>query len=392
MRRFCLSAICFFVCAAALLHAAPSPECLVYVGTYTDRGLVLPARENAPGARSQGIYVFRLDLDSGQLTSLGLAAETPNPTYVAVAASGKFLYAVNEVSKFQDEPNGSITAFAIDPRDGHLRSLNQVSARGAGPCHACLDHTGKNLLAANFGSGSIAVFPIAADGSLRPASAFAQDHGSGPNPRQATPHAHSINVSPDNRLAIAAEFGTDRLLVYRFDASAGTITPADPAQVTMKPGSAPRHFTFHPDGKTAYSLNEIDSTVTVLRYDATTSRFQPLQNLSALPDGFRGQNTAAEVLAHPSGKFLYTSNRGHNSIAVFAIDPDGKLRLVTHVASGGKTPRGFGVDPTGRWLIAANQSTHNLAVFAIDPTTGIPRATGVTANVHTPVCVKFLPL
>lgn len=378
------------IMTAALSRAASNPECLVYIGTYTDRGLVLPARDNAPGERSQGIYVFRFDLATGQLTPAGLAAETPNPTFLTLATSGKFLYAVNEVSQFRGEAAGSISAFSIDPSTGRLTLLNQVPARGTGPCHISLDHTGKNALAANFGSGSIAVFPIQPDGSLRPASAFAQDHGSGPNPRQAAPHAHSINVSPDNRLAIAAEFGTDRLLVYRFDAEAGTITPAEPPQVTMKPGSAPRHFAFHPNGKFAYALNEIDSTVTALRYDSARGAFETLQNLSALPAGFSGQNTAAEVVAHPSGKFLYTSNRGHNSIAVFAIDAEGKLRLITHVACGGKTPRGFNVDPTGRWLLAANQSTHNVAVFAIDGDTGIPRATGVSVAVHTPVCVKFL--
>ena len=245
---------------------------------------------------------------------------------------------------------------------------------------------------ANFGSGSAAVLPLNPDGTLRPASAVVQDTGSGPNPRQAGPHTHSFNVTPDNRLAVAAEFGTDRLSVYRFDATAGSLRPADPPQVVLRPASAPRHFTFHPNGATAYSLNEIDSTVTVLAYDAARGSFRELQNLSTLPADFKGHNTAAEVLVHPSGRFLYASNRGHDSIAVFSIDAEGRLTPVAHVASGGRTPRGFSLDPSGRWLITANQDTHNIVVFALDPATGIPAPTGQSLEVRSPVGVKFLQL
>lgn len=380
-----------FLASATVLAAAPSP-CFVYVGTYTDWELLVPVHHNPPGERSKGIYVFRFDTDSGKLTPLGLAAETANPTYVTFAASGRFLYAVNEIYQFQGAPTGTVSAFSIDAASGRLAFLNQVVSRGTGPCHISIDHTGRNLLVANFGSGSAAVLPLSADGTLQPASAVVQDTGSGPNPRQAGPHTHSFNVTPDNRFAIAAEFGTDRLSVYRFDAAAGSLRPADPPQVVLKPGSAPRHFTFHPNSAVAYSLNEIDSTVTVLAYDGARGTLRELQTLSTLPDGFKDRNTAAEVLVHPSGRFLYASNRGHNSIAVFAIDGTGRLKLVADVASGGRTPRGFSLDPSGRWLIAANQDTHNIAVFAIDPATGIPAPTGQSLEVRSPVGVKFLQL
>ena len=371
---------------------AATPPGLVYVGTYTDWELFGPPRRNPPGERSQGIYAFRFDADTGKLTPLGLAAATDNPTYVTFAPSGRFLYATNEVYRFNGEPTGTVSAFSIDAASGKLTFLNQVVARGTGTCYAAVDHTGKTLLISNFGSGSVAVLPINADGSLRPASAFEQDSGAGPNPRQATPHAHSFNVTPDNRLALAAEFGTDRLLVYRLNPDAGSLTPAEPPAVTLKPGSAPRHLTFLPNGRVAYSLNEIDNTVTVLAYDAARGSFRELQNVSTLPADFKDRNTSAEVVAHPSGKFLYTSNRGLHSIAVFAVDEAGRLTLKANVPSGGRTPRGFSVDPTGRWLIAANQDTHNIAVFAIDQATGIPSPTGQSLEVRLPVCVKFLPV
>ncbi len=373
------------------LNAAAASSTLVYVGTYTDWELFGPPRRNPPGERSQGIYVFRFDNDTGKLTPLGLAAATDNPTYVTFSPSGRFLYATNEVYRFRGEPTGAVSAFSIDAATGKLTFLNQVVARGTGTCYAVADHTGQNLLISNFGSGSVAILPLNPDGTLRPASAFHQDTGSGPNPRQATPHSHSFNVSPDNRFAFAAQFGTDQLSVFRLDAATGSLVPGDPPSFALKPGSAPRHFTFHPNGRVAYSLNEIDNTVTVLGYDADHGSFHELQNLSTLPAEFTGRNTSAEVIVHPSGKFLYTSNRGLNSIAVFAVDESGRLRLLTNVPSGGRTPRGFSLDPSGRWLVTANQDTHNLAVFAIDAATGIPAPTGRTLEVPTPVCVKFLP-
>lgn len=382
-----LSLIALF---AALEAGAADPPRLVYVGTYTDWSLLVPVHRNPPGERSRGIYAFRFDSEKGVLTPLGLAAETVNPTYVTFSPSGRVLYAANEIYEFGGRASGSASAFSIDRESGRLTFLNQMSSGGTGTCYARVDLTGRNLLIANFGSGSVAVLPIGADGSLSPASAFVQDAGSGPNPRQAGPHAHSFNVSPDNRLAIEAEFGMDRLFVYRFDAAAGTLSPADPPFVALRPGSAPRHLTFNPKGDVAYCLNEIDSTITVLAYRRDRGSFRELQTVSTLPAGFAEKNTAAEVLVDPSGRHLYASNRGHNSIAVFNVDDTGKLTLATLVPSGGRTPRGFCIDPDGRWLITANQDTHNIAVFAIDPTTGIPAATGQSLDVRSPVCVKFL--
>jgi 6-phosphogluconolactonase len=374
----------------AAVSAGGAAECFVYVGTYTNWEELGPNRRNPPGEPSRGVYVFRFDLERGKLTPLGLAAETRNPTYLTFAPSGRVLYATNELYQFRGEPSGAVSAFAIDSVSGRLTLLNQVSARGTGTCHAQVDRTGQALLAANFGSGSVAVFPLNADGSLREASAFDQHAGSGPNPRQAGPHAHAFNLAPDGRFAIASEFGTDRLHVYRFDAAAGTITPAEPPFVALKPGSAPRHLAFRPAGDVAYSLNEIDSTLTVFAYDASRGGLRELQTLSTLPAGYADRNTAAEVIVHPSGKFLYASNRGHHSLAVFAVAADGRVQLVTHVPCGGRTPRGFAVDPKGLWLITANQDTHNLAVFSIDSVTGIPAATGQSEEVRSTVCVKFL--
>ncbi len=386
-----LARVLLLIALAMPAGASFAATCLVYVGTYTDWELFGPPRRNPPGERSKGIYAFRFDLERGELTPLGVAAETDNPTYVTFAPSGKVLYATNEIYRFEGKETGTVSAFAIDATTGRLTFLNRVISHGTGACHAVVDRTGANLLVANFGSGSAAVLPLAADGRLREASAVVQDTGAGPNPRQATPHAHAFNLTPDNRLALVSEFGTDRLAVYRFDSTKGSLTPAEPSHVSLKPGSAPRHLAFHPNGTLAYSMNEIDNTVTALSYDATRATLMPLETVSTLPADFTGRNTAAEVIAHPSGKFLYASNRGHHSIAVFAIAPDGRLRPVAHVPCGGRTPRGYAVDPTGRWLIVGNQDSHSIAVFALDPVTGIPQPTGRTAEVRTPVGVKFLP-
>jgi len=310
---------------------------------------------------------------------------------VTFSPSGRYLYAANEIYQFQGQPAGAVSAFAVDPATGRLNFLNQVSAGGTGTCYVRTDHAGRNVLAANFGSGSVAVLPVNPDGTLRPASAFVQDTGSGPNPRQAGPHAHSFNISPDDRFAIEAEFGMDRLVVYRFDAAGGTLRPADPPFVAMAPASAPRHFTFHPNGRIAYGLGEIDSSITVLAYDPARGNFQIRQTISTLPADFKGKNTAAEVIVAPSGRFLYASNRGLNTIAVFAIGTDGRLAPVAQVPCGGRTPRGFCLDPLGHWLLTANQDTNNVAVFALDPATGIPAANGESVEVRSAECVQFQP-
>jgi 6-phosphogluconolactonase len=352
---------------------------LVYVGTYT-------------GPQSKGVYAYRFDSRTSRLTPLGLAAETMNPSFLAVDPSGRFLYAVNEVGEFAGQKGGAVSAFAIDRKTGKLRFVNQVSSRGSGPCHVSLDKTAKHVLVANYGGGSVAVFPVLADGGLGEASAFVEHQGGSVNPeRQERPHAHAIETSPDNRFVLAADLGLDRLLVYRFDAARGTLTPNDPPAAPVSPGAGPRHFAFAPNGMFIYVINEIGSSVTGFSYDAARGALQELQTISTLPADFQGQNDDAEVAVHPSGKFLYASNRGHDSIAVFAIDAQkGTLSPIEHVPTQGKTPRNFAIDPTGLHLIAANQNSNSLVVFQIDPQTGRLKGTGQVIEAPSPVCVTFV--
>jgi len=371
--------------------AAADRRYLVYVGTYTDWEALEPSHRTPPGVRSEGIYAFRFDSATGKLEPLGLAAAAENPTFLTFSPNGRFLYAANELYRFGGQASGAASAFSVDRATGKLTLLNQVAARGTGTCYVRTDRTGQFLLLANYGSGSVAVAPVKPDETLAPVVSFVQQSGSGPSPRQAGPHAHSLNATPDNRYAVAADLGADKLFVYRFDAGTGSLTAADPPSLALKAGAGPRHLSFHPNGRLAYALNEIGSTVTVQAYDPARGTFRELQTISTLPADFEGNNTAAEVLVHPSGKFLYASNRGHNSIAVFAIDERGMLKPLAHVPSQGRTPRGYSLDPEGRWLIAANQDTHNIAIFRIDPNTGIPAATGQSLEVRSPVCVKFLP-
>lgn len=365
---------------APLARSAEKGRFLVYIGTYT-------------GGESKGIYAWRFDAGSGVAAPLGLAAETVNPAFLAVHPSNRYLYAVSEISGRGGKPEGAVSAFAIDAASGKLTLLNQVSSRGAGPAFVAVDHTGRDLLVANYGGGSVAVCPIHSDGRLGEATAFVQHTGSSVNPqRQREPHAHSINVSPDNRFAIVADLGLDKLLVYRFDAASGSLAPNDPPFAAVKPGSGPRHFTFHPNGKFAYVINELASTVTAFSYDAARGALTALQTVSTLPKDFTGSSTTAEVQVDPAGKFLYGSNRGHDSIAVFAIDPaKGTLTPVERVSTQGKTPRNFRIDPTGSYLFAANQASGNVVIFRIDAKTGRLTPTGQVLSVPSPVCVKFVP-
>jgi 6-phosphogluconolactonase len=349
----------------------------VYVGTYTGRG-------------SKGIYAFEFNLQTGEASQPRLVAETPNPSFLAIHPSLRFLYAVNEI--WGGSKEGTVSAFAIQP-DGSLQFLNQQSSKGVGPCHLTVDKTGKFVLVANYGSGSVAVLPILPDGRLGEATCAIQHEGKSVNPqRQEGPHAHSINLDPANKFAIVADLGIDKLLVYQFDATKGTLKPNDPPFVATAPGAGPRHVAFHPNGKFVYAINELNSTVTAYRYDAAKGALSEIQTVSTLPEGFTGTNTTAEVQVHPSGRFLYGSNRGHDSIAIFAIDGEGKLTPIGHQPTQGKTPRNFGIDPTGTYLLAANQDSDNLVVFRINSQTGKLELTGLTLEIPTPVCVKFLPL
>jgi 6-phosphogluconolactonase len=361
------------------IHAADG-QYFVYVGTYT-------------GPQSKGIYLYKLDSASGKLTSLGLAGEIANPSFVTLHPSGRFLYAASEVSSFNGERAGAVGAFAIDPKTGGLSLINKVSSRGGGPCHVVVDKTGKNVLVANYGGGSVAVLPIGEDGRLGEASSFIQHKGSSVNPgRQKEPHAHCVTLSPDNRFLMVADLGLDQIVVYRFDAAKGMLTPGDPPFAKVNPGAGPRHLTFHPGGGFAYVINEIQSTLTAFAYDAGKGVLKEIQSISTLPEGFTGQSSTAEVELLPSGKVLYGSNRGHDSIAVFSVDPAGKLTLVEETPSGGKVPRNFAIDPTGTFLLAANQKSDNVVAFRIDPKSGRLMPTGEKLDVPSPVCIKFLAI
>jgi 6-phosphogluconolactonase len=371
--------------AAALLVAplgrsAEKGRFVVYFGTST-------------GRESKGIYACRFDAGSGVATPLGLVGEAANPSFLAVDPTNRYLYATSEISSYGGQREGAVSAFAIDAASAKLTLLNQVSSRGAGPCFVTVDHTGRNLLVANYNGGSVAVCPIRNDGRLGEATAFVQHTGSSVNPqRQREPHAHSINVSPDNRFAIVADLGLDKLLVYRFDAAKGALTPNDPQFTAVKPGSGPRHFTFHPGGRFAYAINELASTVTAFSYDAARGALTEIQTVPTLPKDFAGNSTTAEVQVDPAGRFLYGSNRGHDSIAVFAIDPSkGTLTPVQHVPTQGKTPRNFRIDPTGSYLFAANQDSSSVVIFRLDARTGRLAPTGQVLAVPSPVCVKFVP-
>ena len=359
--------------ALVLPAAFGQGDLIAYIGTYT--------RQN-----SKGIYAWRFQPSTGKLTSIGLAGETSNPSFLAVHPNQKFLYAVNENGQ------GTVTAFSIDPATGNLTMLNQVSSHGNGPCHVALDKSGKWLFIANYGSGSIAAYPVGADGKLGEASATVQHKGSSVVPsRQRGPHAHSANLSPDGKFLLVTDLGLDQVLTYKLDPGKGSLDPGDPPFTKTAPGVGPRHLAFHPNGKFAYVCNEIVSTVTAFGYNAANGSLQELQSVSLLPkDVTVANNSAAEIAVHPNGRFLYASNRGHNSVAVFAIDAaKGTLTLIDNTSTEGKTPRNFAIDPTGGYLFAANQDAGGVVVFRIDQKTGKLSATGEKLDAPFPVCVVF---
>jgi 6-phosphogluconolactonase len=377
------------LCTASLASAAPpgrSGKYLVYIGT-------------EGGNTSKGIYVYRYDAATAQLTPLGLAAETMDPSFVAVHPNGKFLYAVNEVGNYRGPNSGGVSAFSIDRSNGDrskgkLTLLNELPTRGADPCYLTVDRTGKYVLIANYSGGSVIAFPILEDGRLGEASAFVQHSGHGANPaRQEGPHVHSIDLSPDNQFAFVDDLGLDELFVYKFDAAKGSLTANDPPFAKFDPGAGPRHFAFHPSGKFAYVISEMQSTVTAFAYGSAGGTLQALQTVTTLPADFKGHNDDAEIEVHPSGKFLYASNRGHDSIAVFAIDSSkGTLTTVEIASTQGKEPTNFEIDPTGTLLFVANKKTQNIVVFKIDQKTGKLTPTGQVLEVPTPMSMKFVAL
>jgi 6-phosphogluconolactonase len=353
-------------------------QLLVYIGTYTT-------------SKSKGIYLSRLNLSTGKLSSPTLVVTTANPSFLAAHPHGKVLYAVGEISDFGGHKTGIVSAFSIAPQSGKLTLLNQQPSGGAGPCHVSVDAAGKCVLTANYASGRVAVLPIAPDGQLGEWSAFIQHAGSSIHPRQAGPHAHFITTDPSDHFALVCEMGLDKVFCYRFDASKGSLLANDLPALSLKPGAGPRHLAFHPNGRYVYVVNELNSTVTGLTFNAGRGALEEMQTLPTLPEKFSGENTAAEIQVHPSGKFVYASNRGHDSIALFSVAPDtGKLTSLGHQETHGKTPRHFALEPGGRWLVAENQGSDSIVVFSVDTQTGRLTPTRQVLEVCAPSCVVFL--
>lgn len=351
---------------------------MMYVGTYT--------RET-----SAGIYAYRFDSESGTAEEIGLVAEMREPSFLALHPTGQFLYAVSETDDFDEDGSGSVVSFRISARSGALTKLNEVSSRGGWPCHLNVDANGSMLIVANYKGGNVASFPINEDGSLGEASSFFQHEGSSVHERQDQPHAHSADFSADNGFAFFSDLGLDQVKIYQADPEAGTLAPHDPPGVSVEAGSGPRHFAIHPSGRSAYGVNELASTVTVYDYDAEAGALSVAQTVSTLPEGFEGENYTAEIHVHPSGKFVYASNRGHDSIAAFAIDPSTHgLTPKEQVATNGKWPRNFAFSPDGRYLLVANQNSDNIVVFALDDVTGALTPTGIELSIDAPVCLLFL--
>ena len=350
---------------------------LAYIGTYTT------------GA-SEGIYAFQLDMATGALEHVSTTSGIDNPSFLDIAPLGKHLYAV--CADFEAMSGGLVKAYAIDSETGELTYLNEQSSEGEGPCHITVDKTGKYVLLANYGSGSVAMLPVEQGGRLGKATGFVQHEGSSVDPeRQVGPHAHSIILDADNRFAFAADLGTDKMMVYRLDFATGKLVSNDSPWVRTPPGSGPRHFDFHPNGKYAYLINEMGSTVTALHYDAERGMLNEIETVPTLPEDFDGVNHCADIHVAPSGKFVYGSNRGHDSIAIFAIDQDtGSLTALGHESTKGETPRNFAIDPSGTYMLTANQDGDNIVTFLIDQKSGMLEPTGHEVEVPSPVCIKLL--
>ena len=353
---------------------------LLYVGTYTK-----------PQSDAEGILAFRFDAKSAKFTPLGMVAPSTNPSYLAVHPSGKFLYAIQEVDTFEGKRTGSVSAYSIDRATGKLTLLNQVSSGGPGPCHVSVDGTGKTVLVANYGGGSFASFPVQADGKLGEAASFIQEKGSSVNKeRQGAPHGHDIVVTKNNKFALGADLGTDKVMVFKLDSATGKITPNSPDAGTVKPGSGPRHMAIAPDQKHVYVLNEMVYTVSTMEFDANAGTLKELAQVSALPAQFEG-NSGAEIEISKDGRFVYSSNRGHDSIAVFAVDPKtALLTLIQNEPTGGKVPRGFTIDPSGAFLVAGNQRSNTFTLHKVDKASGKLSPVGEPVKAGAPVSFVFV--
>lgn len=354
---------------------------IVYVGAYTGPG------------KAQGISVFRMDAGTGALSHLQTVADVDNPSFLALDPQRQFLYAANETGGAGGGPaaEGAVSAFAVDSRDGTLTRLNQQPSGGVSPCYVHVEPDGRYVLVANYTSGHVAVLPRRPDGSLGPASHVVHHEGLGPTPRrQAGAHAHSITTDPAGRLVLSCDLGVDKIFVYRLDRAAGRLAPNDVPYSQVSSGAGPRHIAFHPSGRFAFVNNEIDSTLSAFAYDAERGTLRVVDTASTLPPDFAGNNSTAQVLVHPNGRFVYVSNRGHDSVAIFGVNPEtGRLRAVGHEATQGKTPRNFNFDPSGSMLLAANQHSDTIVSFRVDVESGRLTATGEVAHTPAPVCVLF---
>ncbi|MDQ3062107.1 MAG: lactonase family protein [Acidobacteriota bacterium] len=359
-----------------------SKEMLVYIGTYT-----------SGKSKSEGIYIYKLNLASGALESYKTVKNVVEPSFLAIDKSKKYLYAVNETVEYEGKQSGAVSAFAINQKTGDLEFLNKQPSLGGAPCHVSVSDNGKFVLVANYVGGNVAVFPVGKDGKLGASIDLEQHSGSGANKeRQEAAHAHSIMLDENNRFVFANDLGIDKVMIYEFDKQSGKLKPnsAQPFYQT-KAGAGPRHFKFHPNEKFAFVINELDMTISSLAYNAKQGMLKEIQIVPTLPADFSGANTCADIHVAPNGKFLYGSNRGHDSIVSYRIDEKtGKLEYVEHTSTGGKTPRNFAIDPDGQFLLAANQNSDSIVVFRIDEKSGKLEPTGNTAQVPSPVCLKLI--
>jgi 6-phosphogluconolactonase len=371
--RICSLGFALALASPALAPAAEAPV-TVYVGTYTD-------------GTSRGIYRSSLDPATGKATAPVLVAEAKNPSFLALHPSGRFLYAVSETDELAGAKTGAVMAFAIDPKTGDLAFLNQQPSEGEAPCHLVVDRSGKNVLVANYGGGTVAVLRISGDGRLAPAASVQSHAGQGPNAaRQKKPHAHGVYLDAAERFAFSPDLGADRVFVYRFDATTGVLTPH--AAAPLEPGSGPRHLAFHPKGRHAYVISELSNTITVFGYDPAKGELSLLETVKTLPEGFTGTSYTAEVAVSPDGRFLYGSNRGRDSLVVFRIDDaSGRLALAGHIPVGGAWPRHFTILAQGGVLLAAHQRSASIAFFRLDPASGMPSPLGASVTLDRPACL-----
>jgi 6-phosphogluconolactonase len=367
-----LSAITPFPSSGAVKHLDQT-KYILYVGSY-----------------GKSVMAYRFDAATGQLQTIGMTGEVVNPSFLAADKDFRYLYAVSEV----EGGTGAVAAFSIDRSSGSLHALNTQPSGGVAPCHLAVDKDSKMLIVANYGTGGVSAYPIGANGRLGEMSSLMTAKGSGPNTdRQDGPHAHEVVISSDNRIAYVPDLGLDQIRMYRLDPSTAKLTPNDPPFAKQSPGMGPRHLAFTPDEKFAYVMNELKSEVSVFARDAATGNLTKIQDVSSLAPGYAGENGPAEILVDSQGKFVYATNRGEDTIAVFAINPsDGKLTLVQSISAEGKSPRGLEIDPTGSFIFAGNQKTDNFVIYHIDKNTGKLTATGQVMHMPSPVAFLFVPV